>query len=63
MRRTSVDSGYEDLKVPKLASRGLGFGSRATTPRGEEIEMDLKMSGDVTVKKVPSFRVPSQRLV
>jgi len=50
-----MDSGYEDLKVPKLASRGLGFGSRATTPRGEEIEMDLKMSGDVTVKKVPSF--------
>ena len=55
--RTSVDSGYEDSKVPKLASRGLRFGSRAATPRGElgtEIEMELKMSGDVTVKKVPS---------
>ena len=40
---TSVDSGYEDLMVPKLVSRGLGIGSRATTPRGElgmEIEMD-----------------------
>jgi len=38
-----VDSGYEDLKVPKLVSRGFGIGSGATTPRGElgmEIEMN-----------------------
>jgi hypothetical protein len=52
----SADSGFEDLKVPKFASRGLGLGSRATTPRGElgmEIEMDLKVPWDVSVKKVP----------
>ena len=54
----SVDSGYEDLKVPKLVSRALGFGSRATTPYGEqgvEIELDSKVLENVSVKKVPSF--------
>jgi hypothetical protein len=56
--QTSVDSGYEDLAVPKLVSKGLGLGFRATAPygaQGMEIIIDLKMSGNVAVKKVPSF--------
>ncbi|KIM42677.1 hypothetical protein M413DRAFT_121554 [Hebeloma cylindrosporum] len=57
-RGGSVDSGFEDLKLPNLASRSLGVGSRATTPYGElgmDIEMDSKVPGDVSVKKVPIF--------
>lgn len=56
--RGSTDSGYEDSRVPKLASRGLALGSSTTTPRGEfgmEMEMDVKVPLDVSVKKVPSF--------
>jgi len=48
---------YEESKVEKLASRGLGLGSRTTTPRGElgmEMEMDVKIP-DVSVKEVASF--------
>jgi len=51
-----MDGGYEDLKVQKLVSRA--FGSRATTPYGEqrmEIELDSKVPANVGVKKVPSF--------